>query len=107
MVKSLKIALLISISLLTVSFSVLATDDTKTENYKLDEQKISDYETSKAEIIGQETQKNNNNTIVDNNHTIVTEEVSGGRIEKLVDKDGKIIAQKKIENDKVVEKILN
>lgn len=105
--KSLKIALLAGISFLTVSFSVLATDGAQSENYKLDEQKISDYETGKAEIIGQETPKDTSNTIVDNEHTIITEEVSGGRIEKLVDSQGRIIAQKRIENDKVVEKILN
>jgi antitoxin component YwqK of YwqJK toxin-antitoxin module len=107
MKKSLKIALFASVSFLSISFSVLALEEQKSENFKLDEQKVADYETNKAEMIGQETPSNQQNTPVDNKHQIIVDEIPGGRIEKLVDDKGKVIAQKKIENDKVVEKILN
>ena len=106
MKKSLKVALLVSVSLLSISFSVLAQEVKKSENYKLDEQQAANYEASKADMIGQETTPSAN-TIVDTNHQIITEDIPGGRIEKLVDKQGKVIAQKKIEDDRVVEKILN
>ena len=107
MKKSLKFTLLVSVSFLSISFSVSALEEKKYEDFKLDEQKVLDYETNKAEMIGQEAPKHTANTIVDTNHQIITEDIPGGRIEKLVDNQGKVIAQKKIENDRVVEKILN
>ena len=108
MKKSLKAALLVSVSFLSISFSVFAIESSKSENFKLDEQKVADYEANKAEMISQSTQtEQSQGTVVDSKHQIITEEIPGGRIEKLVDNQGKVIAQKKIENDKVIEKILN
>ena len=51
MKKSLKIALFASVSFLSISFSVLALEEQKSENFKLDEQKVADYETKKHQVI--------------------------------------------------------
>ena len=75
--------------------------------YTLDEEKAKEFEANKDEKIietptlVETTQENSNEP------KIVTEKTATGQIEKLISPDGKVIAEKTIEKDKVVKKVLN
>lgn len=111
MKKTLVVALLIAVSATAVAKAV----EQKTDTYALDENKVDSYQLD--ELVKQaETENNNSNALLpmsDANNSatakpkIIIEETPTGRIEKLVDIDGHIIAEKTIENERIVKKVLN
>ena len=112
MKKTLVIALLIAVSATAVAKAV---EQNKTDTYALDENKVDSYQLD--ELVKQADSQNNASDAIastaDEEETatskpkIIIEETPTGRIEKLVDVDGHIIAEKTIENEKIVKKVLN
>ena len=98
MKKSLKLALFITVSLHSIA---LATDSSSS-NFKLDEDVAQNYKL-KAENL-EPTPKEE--TIL-KDHTIKKVEIEGGYIEKLISKEGLIVAEKKVIDNEIVERILN
>ncbi|MBQ8750638.1 MAG: hypothetical protein IJZ30_03255 [Alphaproteobacteria bacterium] len=119
MKKSLKLALFLTVSLQALAYAQnLPQDDSSlidssqtTSNYTLDENTISQYQLdTKEEIIPSTEQKEKTeatNTITQNTPQIVKEEIKGGYIEKLVNDDGLVIAEKKVIKGNIVERVLN
>ena len=112
MKKTLVIALLIAVSAVAVAKAV---EQNRTDTYALDENKVDSYQldelVKQAESQSQASAAVANTTDEDDNTSskpkIIIEETPAGRIEKLVDVDGHVIAEKTIENEKIVKKVLN
>lgn len=113
MKKTLNLALMFTISLSTLAYAIEEhiNDDTSSGSYVLDEEKIA---TQKLKSLDEsiDTQELDTQDIATKEQDttapkVITEEIPNGRVEKLIDEAGKIIAEKTIENDKVVKKVLN
>ena len=110
MKKSLSKALLITVSVSTLvhaSENIVSTKDVN--NFKLDEEKITNYQIKEATDSSTTSQSDPQEKVEINQEypKIIEEKTATGRIEKLVDENGHILAQKTIENDKVIQKVLN
>ncbi|MBO5039172.1 MAG: hypothetical protein J6C85_06955 [Alphaproteobacteria bacterium] len=102
----LTLMLMLSLPVLTLK----AEDGAQSKHYELDEDKASRFKLKETEAeiaTATETASQNQKMINENIPHIITEEFAGGRVEKLVDETGKVIAEKTIENDKIVKKVLN
>jgi len=92
----------------TIAVAEQTEKEKNSSEYVLDEQKTSAYvinekeNTAELQTLEMEEQAEKN----DNAPKIITEKTPTGRIEKLLDKEGRVIAEKTIENDKIVQKIL-
>ncbi|MBR5154274.1 MAG: hypothetical protein IKW58_00950 [Alphaproteobacteria bacterium] len=137
MVKSLKLALFLTVSLQTLAFATEITtsstpyslDDEVVENYKLKES-LNEAISPKLEASQEEANASLNNEnpstiekavnnevkeektsiapeVVEDVPQIITETIEGGILEKLVTKEGLVIAEKKIINNEIVERVLN
>ena len=110
MKKSLSKALLITVSVSTLvhaSENIVSTKDVN--NFKLDEEKITNYQIKEATDSSTTSQSDPQEKVEINQEypKIIEEKTATGKIEKLVDENGHILAQKTIENDKVIQKVLN
>lgn len=107
-----KKVMLLALTLALLNGTIAVAEQTaKEENssaYVLDEEKASEYsinETEKAAdslVLAQEKEGSVNN----NAPKIITEKTKNGRVEKLLDAEDRVIAEKTIENDKVIKKVL-
>jgi len=112
MKKILVLTLIVLASLGRYASAEGSADTSNSTRYKLDEEKTTAYEVREAdkEIASTnalELEKAKGLDIKNDEPRVVTETTSNGRIEKLVDSEGKVIAEKTIENDKIVKKVLN
>ena len=113
MKKTLVAALLMTVSTAAIGEAV----EEKTDTYALDANKVDSYQLD--ELVKQAEHKSGISDIINKvsakeqasattkSPKIIIEETPSGRIEKLVDTDGHIIAEKTIENGKIVKKVLN
>ncbi len=84
------------------------TNQQTAQKYNLDENKLQAYQLKEqANNVADKNSSPLNDQSQENDPKIITETIPDGRIEKLVDANGNIIAEKTIKNDKVVQKILN
>ena len=81
----------------TNSSSVYTLDEEKAQEFAINK----DERTPETPTVAETIQENSNEP------KIVTEQTETGQIEKLISPDGKVIAEKTIEKDKVVKKVLN
>ena len=104
MKKSLTLSLFITVSLSTIA---LATDS-KSTNFKLDNKIADAYkinETSKTST--QKLEKATKQKTPSPNHKIIKENILGGYVEKLLDDEGLVIAEKKVVDNKIIESTIN
>ena len=96
------LAWLMMLSASTITYALAADEISATKTYELDE-----------ETIDKELLRDNNQQEVHpalnttEKPKIITEEIPNGRIEKLLDNENRVIAEKKIEGDKITQKTLN
>lgn len=108
MKKSLSKALLLTVSVSTLAYAAENAVSTNTSNFKLDEEKISNYQINEASNTSTDAQSTEQQEISKEEFPkIIEEKTATGRIEKLIDENGRVLAQKTIENDKVIQKVLN
>lgn len=102
-----KILLLIMLSFALAGVQATA-EEKKTSNYTLDEEKATAYNLKETLDSANSDKAIAKNTLKENIESpkILTEKTATGRIEKMLDAEGKIIAEKTIENDKIVKKVL-
>ncbi|MBP3688026.1 MAG: hypothetical protein J6J35_06675 [Alphaproteobacteria bacterium] len=108
MKKLLVLTLMLMLSLPVLSLQ--AKEEEQAKHYELDEDKATRFKLkeTEAEVAATPQTDSQKQTIINENIPhIITEEFPGGRVEKLVDETGKVIAEKTIENDKIVKKVLN
>lgn len=121
MKKSFSLVLLLAVSVPALAFAEAAgntvnastsgkyrLDADKEENYRLKaaaEETSADTPLSQEEVLTPENAEEmlKNSASVN----IIKEEIPGGTVEKLVDKDGRVIAEKTIENGEITKKVLN
>lgn len=96
---------------LTVSGMALAAAETQTnvsisEKYQLDNAKNAQYQ---MRAQNKTTADDTNKNLMEKSITpkIITEEIPGGKIEKLLDQSGKVVAEKTIKSNKITNKTLN
>ncbi len=112
MKKSLKIALFVTVSLPAIAFATDISTDTSSKTYTLDESlsdtyKLKETEKTPSEVSNETSNETPKEEIVDENAPqIIKEEINGGFIEKLVTKDGLVLAEKKIINNEITERVL-
>lgn len=108
MKKSFSKALLITVSVSTLVHAAENIAPANTDNFKLDEEKVSNYQINEAINDTKEVAPSSKEVQPANEYPkIIEEKTANGRIEKLVDENGRVLAQKTIENDKVIQKVLN
>ena len=109
MKKSLKIALFITVSLPAIAFASDISTDTSSKVYTLDQNLSDTYKLKETENLSQKasiTQENEDTKVDENAPQIVREEIANGYVEKLVTKDNQVLAEKKIINNEITERVL-
>ncbi len=96
MKKSFTFALLLTVSCSLTAFAVALDESSSTSSYTLDENASERYKLKEGESVSSEPKQ----------PKIVKEDIDGGFIEKLYDADDKLIAEKMIKDEVVVQKIL-
>ena len=121
--KRLYLSLMLGVSLIAVTAYAATEGETTTNGgeYTLDEKKAETYRLEKKFEVG-EINSNQDNPLTTENITqekeqespatadkpkILTEETEAGKVEKLLDTDGKVIAEKTTKDGIVVKKVLN
>ena len=109
MKKSLKIALFITVSLPAIALASDISTDTSSNAYTLDQNLSDTYKLKETENQSQKASitKENEETKVDENAPqIVRKEIPNGYVEKLVTKDNQVLAEKKVINNEITERVL-
>ncbi len=118
MIKTLKLALFVTVSFNALAYAdSLSTDDKTISNtnntlssYTLDEETITNYQLKENDeniTIPDATQPSPTPKELENAPKILKEEIKDGYIEKLVNNDGLVIAEKKVIKGNIVERVLN
>ncbi len=100
MKKSLTIALFFSVSLVSMALA----DEKTSSNFKLNETLVENYKI-KEKTSAPITKPTGNKTSSKPN--IIKEEIPDGYIEKLLSEDGLVIAEKRVVNNEIIERIVN
>ena len=92
--------------MIAVAYAASGDVVASSENYQLDQDKATAYNIKKDQINSAENTTQTDKAINNPTPKIITEEIAGGRIEKLLDQADRVIAEKTITNDKITNKTL-